>query len=117
LSDVLKENDIAIITLDTPVTMTEDVALVCLTPKCFNSDDAEGMTMGWGHYKLQGMPPTAIGLDFWKAMNEEKCNAHLKAEELPSSMVCAIPRFGNCVVSRTLQFGSVILHSMSKHLS
>ncbi|EFX87133.1 hypothetical protein DAPPUDRAFT_236104 [Daphnia pulex] len=80
------ENDIAIITLDTPVTLTEDVALVCLVPECFNSDDAEVMAMGWGQYKFQGKPPTALGLDFLKAMSNEKCKAHLKGEELPSSM-------------------------------
>ncbi|KAK4011475.1 hypothetical protein OUZ56_020592 [Daphnia magna] len=50
----LVENDIAILTLESPVEYTDTIQPICLSPTCLVTDGMETIAMGWGHTKYEG---------------------------------------------------------------
>jgi hypothetical protein len=101
---ILKENDIAVLTLDGPVEITPKVAPVCLVPECFNSDGADLIAMGWGYKKYDGKLSEVLRYAFLTGMKNEQCKVQFKNEKLPSTAMCANGNGKgiNCIVSRTL---------------
>ncbi len=101
---ISKENDIAVLTLDGPVEMTPKVAPVCLVPKCFNSDGADLIAMGWGYQKYDDKLSEVLRYAFLTGMKNEQCKVQFKNVKLPSTAMCANGNGKgiNCIVSRTL---------------
>ncbi|EFX87136.1 hypothetical protein DAPPUDRAFT_236108 [Daphnia pulex] len=86
---ITDENDIAVLTLDGPVEMTPKVAPICLVPKCFNSDGADLIAMGWGYKKYDGELSEVLRYAFLTGMKNEQCKVQFKNEKLPSTAMCA----------------------------
>nr|CAH0103353.1 unnamed protein product [Daphnia galeata] len=94
------ENDIAVLTLDSPVTYTSTISPVCLPP--FGSNDQyagqSASIVGWGLTSFQGSLPSALQQATTEIVSNGQCaTSYSGIINIASSMLCATdPGIGSC---------------------
>ncbi|XP_046643312.1 trypsin epsilon-like isoform X5 [Daphnia pulicaria] len=83
------ENDLAILTLDVPVTYTDKVSPICLVPSCFDGDDQTVTAMGWGHTSDGGKNSHVLRHTDLTVVNNDRCKFKVQNEHLADSALCA----------------------------
>ncbi|EFX87132.1 hypothetical protein DAPPUDRAFT_43419, partial [Daphnia pulex] len=83
------DNDIAVLTLDSPVKYTKKIAPVCLVPECFNSDGLPVTAMGWGNTETGGSNSDVLRHATLTVVDNKQCKVKLDDDELAPSTLCA----------------------------
>ncbi|EFX87135.1 hypothetical protein DAPPUDRAFT_43928, partial [Daphnia pulex] len=83
------ENDLAILTLDVPVTYTDKVSPICLVPSCFDGADQTVTAMGWGHTTDGGQNSHVLRHTDLTVVNNEQCKIAVQNKYLADSALCA----------------------------
>ncbi|XP_046643306.1 chymotrypsin-1-like isoform X3 [Daphnia pulicaria] len=82
-------NDLAILTLDSPVDYTDNVSPICLVPSCFDGDDQTVTAMGWGHLQSDGENSHVLRHADLTVVNNDQCKEQVNDGGLPDSALCA----------------------------
>ncbi|XP_057380166.1 trypsin-2-like isoform X3 [Daphnia carinata] len=86
----LVENDIAILTLDSPVEYTDAIQPICLSPLCLNTDGMETIAMGWGHVEYKGEASEYLRHAVIPVVSNEDCQAtYGEKDNIIDTMLCA----------------------------
>ncbi|XP_032782335.2 trypsin-2 isoform X1 [Daphnia magna] len=86
----LVENDIAILTLESPVEYTDTIQPICLSPTCLVTDGMETIGMGWGHTKYEGKASEYLRHAVIPVVSNEECQAiYGKKDNIIDTMLCA----------------------------
>ncbi|XP_046643311.1 venom serine protease-like isoform X2 [Daphnia pulicaria] len=83
------DNDIAVLTLDSPVKYTKKVAPVCLVPKCFDSNELSVFVMGWGNTETGGSNSDVLRHAFMQVVDNKQCKIDLEDNKLSNNVLCA----------------------------
>ncbi|EFX87139.1 hypothetical protein DAPPUDRAFT_307160 [Daphnia pulex] len=83
-----KANDMAILTLESPVEFTETISPVCLPQKCMNVKfvGRSVMAMGWGDTKENGNHSDFLRSASFDVISKAKCSRHY--DDLADHMFC-----------------------------
>ncbi|XP_057380163.1 coagulation factor IX-like isoform X2 [Daphnia carinata] len=84
------ENDIAILTLDSPVEYTEAIQPICLSPSCLNTDEIQAIGMGWGHIQHGGPLSEYVRHAVLPVVSNAKCQeTYGEKDDIIDSLLCA----------------------------
>ncbi|KAI9557875.1 hypothetical protein GHT06_014627 [Daphnia sinensis] len=84
------ENDIAILTLESPVEYTDAIQPICLSPTCLNTDGMEATGMGWGYIKAGGPDSEYLRHAVLPVVSNERCQEiYGEKDNIRENMVCA----------------------------
>ncbi|EFX87134.1 hypothetical protein DAPPUDRAFT_236105 [Daphnia pulex] len=85
-------NDLAVLTLDSPVRYTDNVSPICLVPECFDGDDQTVTAMGWGHTSDGGQNSHVLRHADLTVVNNDQCKLDWGDSKLPNSALCAFAK-------------------------
>lgn len=84
------ENDIAILTLESPVEYTDTIQPICLSPTCLATDGMEAIGMGWGYIKSGGPDSEYLRHAVLPVVSNKECQAtYGEKDDILDTMLCA----------------------------
>ncbi|XP_057380192.2 venom protease-like [Daphnia carinata] len=84
------ENDIAILTLDSPVEYTDNIQPICLSPTCLVTDGLEAIGMGWGYIKSGGPDSEYLRHAVLPVVGNKECQEiYGDKDDIRDTMLCA----------------------------
>nr|XP_053605955.1 uncharacterized protein LOC128672684 [Plodia interpunctella] len=89
---VRDENDIAIATLNQPVTFSPYIIPVCLPDRDQNFGDWAGTIVGWGRVGVEKASSRTLLMASLRILPDEKCEKSELAQHLKPTMMCAFSK-------------------------